>query len=175
MSGVAEYAGRADVAGIDAHVLRLTDFSAMDPLGSTDQQPPDSVLFFVDPDPWLLVRISIHGSLPTQGQDGNVTPTIDFEDFRDVEGMMVPFLTRLTMVGVQVDVSQQQLEDAQQSLAQLEQRLQSLPAAQREMMMDRLRPQLERMQQIVDSGTLETVFEVESVEVNTGLPDSMFN
>ena len=42
-------------------------------------------------------------------------------------------------------------------------------------MMDRLRPQLERMQQIVDSGTLETVFEVESVEVNTGLPDSMFN
>lgn len=175
MSGVAEYAGRADVAGIDAHVLRLTDFSAMDPLGSTDQQPPDSVLFFVDPDAWLLVRISIHGSLPTQGQDGNVTPTIDFEDFRDVEGMMVPFLTRITMVGVQVDVSQQQLDDAQQSLAQLEQRLQSLPAAQREMMMDRLRPQLERMQQIVDSGTLETVFEVESVEVNTGLPDSMFN
>jgi len=175
ISGIAEHAGRADVRGIDAHVLRLTDFSAMDPLGSGDQQPPDSVLFFVDPDGWLLVRMSIHGSSPTQPQQGNVTPTIDFEDFRDIEGMKVPFLTRLTMVGAQLNLSQQQVDDAQQALEKLEQRLQGLPEAQRQMMMDRLRPQLERMQQIADTGTLETVFEVESVEVNTGLPDSMFN
>jgi hypothetical protein len=175
LSGVAEHTGRADVRGIDAHVLRLTDFTAMAPLGSGDQQPPDSVLFFVDPDGWLLVRLSIHGSVPTPGQQVNVTPTIDFEDFRDIQGMKVPFLTRLTMVGAQLDLSQQQVDDAQQALEKLEQRLQDMPAAQREMMLDRLRPQLERMQQIAETGTLETVFEVESVEVNTGLPDSMFN
>lgn len=171
---VAEYAGRADVRGINTHVLRVTAFEDMDLQQSDGLQPPDSVLFFVDPGQWHLLRMSIHGSMPP-GERENVTPTIDLEDYRDTEGMMMPYRTRVTMVGLQVTVTQEQLDDARQALELLEGRLAGLSGTQQQILMSRLRPQLDRMQLIVDNGTLEVLFEVESIEVNTGLSDSLFN
>jgi len=109
------------------------------------------------------------------GERENVTPTIDLEDYRDTEGMMMPYRTRVTMVGLQVTVTQEQLDDARQALELLEGRLAGLSGTQQQILMSRLRPQLDRMQLIVDNGTLEVLFEVESIEVNTGLSDSLFN
>ncbi len=39
---------------------------------------------------------------------------------------------------------------------------------------DRARETIDRMQAMVDSGTLETLFRVTEVRLNTGLEDAMF-
>ena len=41
--------------------------------------------------------------------------------------------------------------------------------------MARMQPQIEQMQQIAESGTVETVYRVTSISVNDNLPASLFN
>ncbi len=168
----ATYRGMSETRGRPTHHLVLTDFSSMTPGDSGTDSPPDSVAFHIDPEGWLLARIEVFGS---EANGDNVTPTIDFEDYQTVEGMRYPFLTRVTMVGLQVNVTQDQVNEAMAALAGLEDRLAALPAAQRDAIMARMQPQIEQMQQIAESGTVETVYRVTSISVNDNLPASLFN
>jgi hypothetical protein len=168
LTGRAAYAGRRELRGNQAHVLRVSDFSAFE---GTEDAAPDSAVFHVHSETYVLMRVEMFG---TDAGNGSITPTIDFEDYRVVDGMMYPFLTRITMVGAQADISQDQVEEARLAIDKLEDRLAAMPTAQREAMMAMIRPQIERMQGIVDTGTLETVFMVNDLRVNTGLSDALF-
>ena len=171
---VSRYVGDVSLRGTKQHVLLITDVKDVNAVNIGTGTEPDSIMMYINPSDWTLSRVTIHGGTVVSGASGTVTPTIDFEDYRVFDGLRVPFITKITMVGMSVDISQEQVDQARQAVAQLEERIADMPEAQRDMMMQRLKPQIERLQQLADSGTIEQVYQVQSVDVNPGLPDSMF-
>jgi len=171
---VARHVGMQTLRGENHHVLLITDLNRLDAVNIGTGTRPDSIMMYVNPSNWTLSRVTIHGGDVASGASGTVTPTIDFEDYRKVESLRIPFSTKVTMVGMTLDISPEQVAQAQAALVQLEARMKDMPEGQRDMMMAQIKPQMERLQKMADSGTLEQVFTVESVTVNPGLPDSMF-
>ena len=171
---VSHYVGDESLRGSKQHVLLITDLKDVNAVNVGTGTEPDSIMMYINPSDWTLSRVTIHGGTVVSGASGSVTPTIDFEDYRVVDGLRIPFVTTITMVGMTVDISQEQVDQARQAVAQLEERIADMPEAQQDMMMQRLKPQIERLQKLADSGTIEQVYQVQSVDVNSGLPDSMF-
>jgi hypothetical protein len=74
--------GREQVGGKEAFVLRLTPKAG----------PP--VRMFIDSTTFMLVRTVVTVSVPQLG--GDIDQVVDFSDFRDVDGVKVPFVTKST-------------------------------------------------------------------------------
>ena len=74
--------GREPVAGKEAFVLRLTPKAG------------PSIRMFIDSGTFLLVRTIVTINVPQLG--GDIDQVVDFSDFRDVDGIKVPFVTKST-------------------------------------------------------------------------------
>ena len=75
-------AGREQVGGKDAYVVVMAPKAG------------PSAKLFIDAETMLLVRTAMTLNVPQLG--GDVEQIIDFSDFRDVDGVKVPFVTKIT-------------------------------------------------------------------------------
>jgi outer membrane lipoprotein-sorting protein len=73
---------REKVGGKDAYVVRMTPKAG----------PPIRV--YIDGETFMLVRTSITVNVPQLG--GDIEQVVEFSDFRDVDGIKVPFVTKST-------------------------------------------------------------------------------
>ena len=73
-------AGEENVGGKPAYVIKLTPKTG----------PP--VRVFIDRDSYLLVRTATTVNVPQLG--GDIEQVVEFSDFRDVDGLKLPFVTR---------------------------------------------------------------------------------
>jgi outer membrane lipoprotein-sorting protein len=74
--------GREKVGSNDAHVIRLTPKTG------------PAVNLFIDTASFMLVRTVMTLNVPQLG--GDIEQVIEFSDFRDVDGVKVPYITRST-------------------------------------------------------------------------------
>jgi len=73
---------RAKVGGKDAYLLTMTPKAG----------PP--LRLFIDADSFMLVRTTVTLNVPQLG--GDIEQVVDFSDFRDVDGIKIPFVTKST-------------------------------------------------------------------------------
>jgi len=73
---------RAKVGGKDAYVLKMTPKAG------------PSIRLFIDADSFMLVRTAVTLNVPQLG--GDIEQVVDFSDFRDVDGIKIPFVTKST-------------------------------------------------------------------------------
>lgn len=154
----ATYAGTETVNGVECHVLRVQDASAM----KSDAQ---QMTYYVDLERYVPVRLQTIQP-PQQGGGKPTTVVVDFEDYRTTNGITLPWRTTMQM---NMDMSEEQRQKMQKMMQQLE----KLPEAQREMMKEQMPMSFERIQQIM-SGEPMTIT-VTDVRVNTDLPEGMFD
>lgn len=155
------------------YVLSLEDFSGMD-IGMDAEQgdfQPRRGTFYIDTDEYLMRRMRMEGDLAMNGQIHQTTMIAELQDWRTVEGMPHPFKTSISIQGIPTpDISQEDLEKAQKAMADLEKQMKEMPESQRNMMQSMMGPQLERLQQIIQSGSMAFEVEVKELRVNTGPP-----
>ncbi|UCD25317.1 MAG: hypothetical protein JSW51_05190, partial [Gemmatimonadota bacterium] len=100
----ATYEGREDVDGNSVHVISVTDLEelAFGPGTAMEDQDfkPQRARMYIDVDESLMRQMVFEGQLTQDGETHDVTSIVEFQDYREVEGMVQPFLIRVTMQGL---------------------------------------------------------------------------
>ncbi len=113
-------------------------------------------------------RIEFIGDAQTANGSAEITMRMDMQDFRTVEGLVVPYRTVMQFDGFQSMLDPETLAQ----LEQMEQQLANLPPEQREMMERMLGPQMDQIRQMMagDGGPMTTEVTVSDVRINSGPP-----
>lgn len=170
----AESAGTESVDGRECHVVRVNDFSGID-FGDEDDEMEESFdpkegTFYLDTDDYVLRKMVLDGERVTDGETVPVTMELLLQDYRDVEGMLYPFETQMSISGEAAGMSQEEIEEARRSLEELRAQMEEMPEQQRRMMESMLGSQMEQLESIVNSGMMEFTISVKELRVNSGPP-----
>lgn len=168
------YVGRESIDGRETHVLAIDDLSALDlePPSSPDESmdfEPKSGQVYVDGELWVPRRMAFEGVATMEGgETHDVTFRIDLMDVRDIQGLLIPHRTMITIDGFEAMVD----PEMQQQLAEMEEQLANLPESQRAMVEQMLGPQIEQIKNMMsgDGGPMTMEIVVTDVAVNTGPP-----
>jgi len=173
------YLGRDEVQGFPVHVVEVRDLHELDFI---DVPQPDDAEFrwdtaklFIDSDQWVVRRAEIAGQVTTNGQSHDVTSVTDLKDYRDVHGMLHPFLVTVQMqgLGAAMGVYDADMAEARKQLDEMKKQMDQMPEAQRAMMEQMLRQQTAAMEQMLGGGGgngMTVEMRVKRLDVNTGPP-----
>lgn len=174
----AKVAGHDTVDGHDTYVVVVNDLSGIDfgqeALGRQQDAKlePKKMTLYLDSKDYLVRRMKMEGTITRDTLSNPVTMDARMSDYRNIKGLMQPFKTQISMQGLTGTLSKEDQAQARQSLAQLKERLKNMPAAQRQAMEQMLGPQMKKMQQMLDTGSMDMTIEVKGVKVNAGPPKS---
>jgi len=103
-----------------------------------------------------------------QHADGSgVSVEIVMEDYRAYEGLPVAHRMSMKMEGMGQMFSEEEIAEARQAMKELEEQLEQMPSAQRQMIESQMAGQLEQFEQMIESGSIgSTIMEVIDVRVN---------
>jgi hypothetical protein len=168
----ARYAGREQIDGVGVHVLAIDDLSQV---SLAQQATPDDMEFtpktgriFVDAEMMIPRKMEFTGDARMPNGVHEVTVSMDFQDIRNVEGLLVPYHTAMQITGLQAMID----PEMQAQLQEMERQLAELPADQRQMMERMLGAQLEQLRQMASGGgdAMSVEVNVNDVRVNSGPP-----
>lgn len=166
------YGGTEQVDGSEVHVLIIDDLAALDLAPTTTPEDtefhPRNGRIYVDSELWVPRRMEFVGDLDTGGELVEVTSVIDLQDYRDDEGMLLPYRTvvRMDGLGAAIDPEMRaELEDLQRQLAEL-------PEEQRAMVEQMFAGRMEQMEALLEAenGGMTVEMTVLEVRVNEGPP-----
>ncbi len=166
----AEYQGRDQVEGRAVHVVVVNDLDEIGfgqgPAPEDADFQPERGTFYVDADQWVVRRMEFEGSMITQGEAHDVKSIADFRDYREVDGMLHPFLMDVTVEGFGGAMDPEMREQLEEMKRELEQ----MPEAQRNMVEQMMKAQIENLEQMGDEGGMEIQIKVKQLRVNSGPP-----
>jgi len=186
-----EYDGKQKVNGKNCHVLKVenADLDKMvNPTTGESMIPPQAegmeeatvdAQFFVDEKDWVIVKtvFDVRG-LQLNEKSRNAKMLMVNEDFRNVEGLIIPYRT---VSITKIDMTAKEKEEAkkaQKSMEQMKEKMKNMSPEKRKMMEEYMKPQMEQMKKMKSlfmTGEMKQVHEVQEVKVNTGIPDHLFD
>jgi hypothetical protein len=124
---------------------------------------------YLDTESLLPRRMSFAGDATTSSGVHEVTTNIDMTDYREVEGLPVPYRSIITIEGMEAMID----PEMQAQYEEMQRQLESLPESQRAMFEQMMGAQMEQIRAMMEGGgegmTMELV--VTDVRVNTGPPN----
>jgi len=179
LAQVATYEGTETVDGRRCHVLRVDDLSALSspPMTGMDAETVDqgSMRMCVDAERPVPLRMDMEVTTTQNGETQTLRPQVVFSDYRTTDGLTLPWRMAITVENVNASISPEEREQARQRLEELEARMKELPEAQRQMMEGMMESQMDQLRSMLDDGSIQFAVEVRSVQVNTPLPDDVFD
>ena len=125
---------------------------------------PESVVIWIDRNELITYRVSMKQYID---EDIGITVHIKLSDYQNHSGLPIPHLMEMEVEGLDDLVSDEELAEARRAMAELEEQLEQMPPAQREMIEQQLRPQIERFEQMLEQGELGSArIEIKEVIVN---------
>jgi hypothetical protein len=178
MSTVAEHAtylGREDVDGHSTHAIRIEEagmssWTASMAQGAGDDFSPKTMTMFIDAGEYVPRRMVLVGESTQDGQTQTMTATVDFTDYREVEGFLHPFSTTFSIEGMPPGMSEEDIEEARQQLAEFEKQMADMPESQRAMVERMMGDRMKSIREMLESGGTSFSVETKEVRVNTGPP-----
>ena len=170
----AELEGRESVDGEQCHVVAINDFSGLDlnqemAMGEQGSFVPKTGLLYVDTDDHLIRKMQMEGEITRDGQTSPMTAVTVLSDYRDVEGMLHPYLLNITATGLAAGMSEEDAEEARKSLAEMEKNLEGMDDTQRAMVERMMGGQLDKLRKMLESGQFEITVVTKEVRVNENL------
>ncbi len=169
LAAKATLVGKEDINGRSAFHLKADD---VDHVERMDEQQVsfDTFEIWLDTKEYVPLKFRINGTATgPEGARPVVLEKVD-SDYRDVPGSNLhePYHQVMTMSGVIDEAQQKELQEAQKQMAEFEQQMAAMPAAQREMMERMMGPKIEMMKKMASGGGMEIVTEIVNIRVNTG-------
>jgi hypothetical protein len=133
----------------------------------------NSMVLYVHPATWTLrgIRMAVSGDQTEAARELEV----HFEDYRDDEGLLYPYRTRIVIPNPNAQLDDSQVERAREALEQIDARLADMPTEQREAMQKMMAGQIEKMEAMLAGGALESIYEVTEIRVNQGIDPAIFD
>lgn len=166
------YGGTEMVEGAETHVLIMDDLRALDlvpEVGAEGSEfQPRTGRILVDAQGWMPRRMEFTGDLDTGSGPVEVTSIIELRDYRETQGLLMPYLTVVRMEGLRDALDPAMLEELEAMRRQLE----ALPEDQRAMMEQMFGSQMAQMESMLGSedGAMTVEMRVIEVRVNQGPP-----
>ena len=168
-----KYAGTDKIDGHKAHILNIKDYK----MWGVEGMQKVSGKLWVDARDWVIRKMEV--DMEVEGEKGEKIPatvTIRMEDFRKVNGMLIPYRTVMTVPVPGVpEISPEEEQEMRKNLAEMQRQLKQAPPEMRKMIEAMMKPQMEMMQKMLAAGGIEIVTVVKDVKVNTGLSDELFD
>lgn len=159
----ATYAGTESVDGVRSHVLQVDDPSKVNPeMGRSDAE---QMTYYIDAERYVPVRITMKTNQQRGQGPSPSTVTIDMKNYQTTDGLTLPHRMEMQF---DADISEQQRQQMKKAMEQME----NMPEQQRKQMENMMGDQMEMMKQMMAGEPI--VVEVQSVQVNTELPDGVF-
>jgi hypothetical protein len=168
----AELEGRESVDGEQCHVVAINDFSELDldqAMGDQGSFVPKTGLLYVDTDDHLIRKMQMEGEITRDGQRSPMTAVTVLSDYRDVKGMLHPYLLNITASGLAAGMSEEEMEETRKSLAEMEKNLEGMDDTQRAMVERMMGGQLDKLRKMLESGQFEITVVIKEVRVNENL------
>lgn len=167
----ATYLGTESVAGYDTHVLALEDLAETglaEDFGQDAEFTPRRGTLYLDVESYIPRRMVVEGELINAEGTHTVTSTMDMEDFREHQGLLVAHRTVMTVEGLGAAID----EDARAQFEEMERELENMPPEQRRMVESMMADQLEQFRAMMAGEDEAMVIEVRvrEVRVNAGPP-----
>jgi hypothetical protein len=166
------YAGREQVDGRDVHVIAIDDLTQLDfaaPSGPEDMEfVAKSGRIFVDAEMGIPRRMAFDGQATTPSGMHDVTTTVDLRDYREVQSLLIPYLSVVSIEGIEAMID----PEMQAQYEEMRRQLESLPESQRAMFEQMMGAQMEQIERMMagDGGPMTMEITVTEVRVNTGPP-----
>lgn len=174
LADAARLDGTRSLANGSCHALIVDDLSEIDmgfaamPDGAPEFEPR-SAEFCVDTESYLMRVVTVHGTARVEGQeDAPMTMRIHSDDYREVDGLHVPFRTRVEIEGMNALMGDTDAAEMQEALAQAREAMENMPAAQRQAMEGMLEEQMKQLEAAAQGGPQEMTMVVSEVRVEKG-------
>jgi hypothetical protein len=171
----AALAGRQSVNGYDCHIVRVDDFSGvdLDPETPDDQEDfkPREGTFFLDAGQYLLRGVEMEGDFQRDGRWHPTTIKIDLKDYRETDGMLHPYLLEMSVTGLDNAMSEEEMQQARESLEEMKRQMEEMPANQRAAVERMMGPRMEELERMLNSGSIQVTTRVTELKVNSGPPN----
>lgn len=160
----ATYEGTETINGVQSHILQIDDPSKVNPDMNTGDA--ESMTYYIDAERSVPTRILMKPKAQSSNGPQASSVTINMTDYRTIDGLTLPHRMKFQ---IEMNMSEKQRQQMEQAMKQME----NMPETQRKQMESMMGDQMEMMKQMMSGEPI--VVEVQSVEVNTELPDGMFS
>ena len=167
------YEGTETIDGNEAHVIFIEDVSALygETMGEMEnggQGEPQSGRFYIDADDYVPLRMSFDVQF-----EGEYSGTVDvnMRDYRSVDGIQMAFLTEIAMEGISDQFSAEDLAEAREGMRELREQLENASGMQKRIMERAVKPQLERMEKILEEGSMTMSITIVEAQTNVSIPE----
>jgi hypothetical protein len=174
IASMTQWVGETIIDGRPAHHLVASDLN--------HRQVSDGVEFtlntinmWVDATDYVPLRLKMEGVLQEGGESRAISIERHDQDYRRVPGcgsLNRPFRTVMTITGMMSAEEEAQMREAQVQMAEMEKQLQQMPAAQRDMVMRQMGPQMQMMKTMAAGGGMEVVSNVVELKCNVPMPSA---
>ncbi len=172
----ARYAGTETVDGAATHAVAVDDFGALArdldllPADAGNEFEIETATFYFGTDDHRPHQMTMVGTVTGEGRTAPVTVEVRFLEYRTVDGLTVPFRTRMTMTGMAGTLDPAEREETRRQLDEALRQMESMPAEQQAMMERMMGDQLDRLREMLAGDDLAFETEVTDVQVNAGRP-----
>lgn len=179
----AQYDGISSVDGHESHTLVVEDdeklkqlfaprFRATNPSSTNLEDVTfQNAEVYIDTEDAVLRKVAVDLEVRREGKTVPVEWESVNKDYREEHGLLYPH-TRVTRIaGLRGGMTPEELEKARKNLQKMEHRLEEMPEDQRKAAEAYMGDKLEKWRSILESGALETVHTVVTLQVNEGPPD----
>jgi hypothetical protein len=175
--------GTEKIDGRDAYVVSVDDLSGIDLAGMTGtaQQggayegafQPRTLRLWLDTQRYVTLRTLLTGIAEVDGKTTEVTFDIRPSDYRDIDGVLYPFKTDITIEGIGGTLSDEQRAKLEKARAEMEKQLEGMSDEQRAMVEKTMKDRLPDFDSMMAPGPTSVAIEVEDVRVNENRKESM--
>ena len=173
LSDRARNEGREGLDGGQAWKVSVDDFSGVDvgsmtPEGARGEFRPERATFHLDTETFAIRRVVMRGTMESETGSGPVKIEARFDDYREVDGLLHPFHTEISVEGMNAVLTEEELAEARRRLEAMRARLDSLSEAERAMVEPVVGPKIEQLERTVETGRLDVTVEVQDLQVGPG-------
>lgn len=169
-----EFLGEELVDGRQAYALKADDLNYTQ-VSDGDEFTINTVVLWIDKTEHVPLRMKMDGI----ARRGSNSQPISIErhdmDYRHVEGCSLyePYRQVMSIGGIMSPQEKAKMQEAQQQLAEFEKQMAQMPAAQRDMIMRQMGPQMEVMKGMAGGGGIEIVTQVMEIRCNPPGPPNL--
>lgn len=162
------HVGTESVDGVATQHLRAEGLGQRHATANGGEMVIEKLDLWVDDRNCVPIKFAMAGKHTSDGKTQPVTIERLNSLYRTVPGskMYEPFRQVMRMQGAMTEAQQEDLRASQAKLEDLERQLAQMPPGQRDMIMQRMGPQMETMKRMAAGGGLEVVIEVQQILVN---------
>lgn len=158
----ARYTGTEMIDGVECYILQVDDPSKVNPEMGTEAE---SMTYYIHTDRLVPARMIMKSTPSKKSGPQPSSVTINLKNYTTTDGLTLPHRMEIHL---DANISEKQRQQMKQAM----QKMENMPEQQRKQMEKMMGGQMDMMKQIM-SGDPITI-EVQSVKVNTDIPEGVF-